>query len=86
MAIRRSLHSNDYTTFLRLLKQVREDAGLTQADLAKRIKQTQTYVSKSERGERRVDLIEMRLICNALKLDFGSFIGKLDVALKAPRR
>jgi transcriptional regulator with XRE-family HTH domain len=86
MAIRRSLHSDEYKTFLRILKSVREDAGVTQVELATRLKQTQTFISKCERGQRRIDVIEMRQICKALKLDFGSFIKKLDAALKPSRR
>ena len=86
MAIRRSLHSRDYAAFLKLLRSAREDAEVTQVELAKRLNQTQTWISKCERGQRRVDLIEMRLICNALRVDFGAFIKRLDAVLKTSRR
>jgi ribosome-binding protein aMBF1 (putative translation factor) len=41
-----------------LLVQARSDAGLSQVDLAARLKRPQSYVSKYESGERRLDLIE----------------------------
>ena len=47
------------------LKKAREEAGLTQAQLALRIGETQTFVSKCERGERRIDVIELRAFCRA---------------------
>ena len=78
MAIRRSLHSKDYKAFLKVLKRVREDAGLTQLELADRLGQTQTYVSKSERGQRRVDVVELRKFCFGLKMSPADFFTLLD--------
>ena len=85
MATRRSLHSRDYAIFLAELRRARETAGVTQEDLAKGLRQTQTFVSKCERGERRIDLIEAREICRALKADFPTFIQSLEVILRAPK-
>ena len=78
MAIRRSLHSKDYKAFLRVLKRVREEAGLTQAELADRLGETQTYISKSERGQRRVDVVEFRRWCAHLSVDYAKFMAELD--------
>ena len=78
MAIRRSLHSREYAEFLTVLKRVREDAGMTQGDLAAKIGQTQTYVSKCERGQRRVDIIELRQLCKGLNMDLKRFLDRLD--------
>ena len=47
----------------------RREAGLTQRQLAERLKRPQSYVAKIEAGERRVDLIELVAIAKALKLD-----------------
>jgi len=52
--------SADYTRFLRRLRLARENAGLTQAEAARRLGKRQAYVWKSEVGERRVDVIELR--------------------------
>lgn len=54
-----ALHSPRYKRFLARLKQARIDAGLTQVEVAKRLRRPQSYVSKSESGERRVDAVEL---------------------------
>ena len=46
-----------------LLRQARTEAGLTQSQLAEKISQTQSYVSKYESGEQRLDLIELEAVC-----------------------
>jgi len=55
----RSLHSARYRRFLRRLKQARQQAGMTQIDVAKALRRPQSFVSKCESGERRVDVIEL---------------------------
>lgn len=54
----KSVFSDRYALFLALLVQARKEAGLTQSELAARLGKPQSYVSKAERGERRLDLIE----------------------------
>jgi len=49
----------DYQRFLRRLRAARKEAGLTQVDAARLLKTTQAYVSKSESGDRRVDVGEL---------------------------
>ena len=74
----KSIHSAQYAVFLRLLREKRQGAGLTQAQLARRIRETQTFVSKCERGERRVDLIELRTFCKACGMSLKQFVAALD--------
>ena len=62
----KSTFTDDYRTFTRLLRDTRERAGVTQVELAKKLKQTQSYVSKVERGERRLDLVQLRWWCMAM--------------------
>jgi len=61
--LRRRLKTKDYIReyrlFLKQLRQARLDAGLTQAGVAKLLSRPQSFVSKSESGERRVDFIEL---------------------------
>lgn len=52
--------SPEYTRFLRRLRLAREKAGLTQREAASRLGKSQAYVWKSEVGERRVDVIELK--------------------------
>jgi transcriptional regulator with XRE-family HTH domain len=60
------------------LRGIRVDAGLTQSELASRLSRDQTFVSKYESGERRLDVLELREVCRAIGTDFVTFIRKLD--------
>ena len=51
---------------------------LTQADLAKKLKQPQSFVSKYESGERRLDILELRNICTVLEISLADFVKKLE--------
>ena len=64
--MKKTITSDEYRAFLRLLVEYRERAGLTQAQLAERLEETQSFVSKMERGERRVDVLEFLAICAAV--------------------
>jgi transcriptional regulator with XRE-family HTH domain len=57
-----------------LLRQVRVEAHLTQGQLASRIGQTQSYVSKYENGEQRLDLIELEAVCTAVGIPLAEFV------------
>ena len=70
-----------YGLFLRLLKEAREQAGVTQVELAQRLAQTQSAVSKMERGERRIDVVELHLICRALGISTSDFVKRLERSL-----
>lgn len=59
-----------------LLRQVRLDASLTQLQLAEKIGQTQSYVSKYENGEQRLDLIELEAVCAAAGVSLTDFVEK----------
>lgn len=56
----KSIFSKSYKIFLRRLRAAREDAKIDQRELAMRLRKTQSFVSKCERGERRIDVIELR--------------------------
>ena len=59
-----------------LLRQVRLDASLTQSQLAEKIGQTQSYVSKYENGEQRLDLIELEAVCKAVGISLSDFVER----------
>jgi transcriptional regulator with XRE-family HTH domain len=65
----RSTHDQQYQIFLRLLRDLRLQAGVTQDMLAKWLGNTQTFISKVERGERRLDIVEFVEVCEALGVD-----------------
>lgn len=59
-----------------LLRQIRLDADLTQLQLAQEIGQTQSYVSKYENGEQRLDLIELEAVCDAAGIPLAAFVER----------
>lgn len=76
--VNKSLYERSYSAFTELLKEERRKAGLTQAMLAKKLRRPQSYVSKYERGDRRLDVIEFLEIARAIKFDPSEIIRKLD--------
>jgi transcriptional regulator with XRE-family HTH domain len=64
------------------LRSARHEANITQVDLANQLGIDQSYVSKYERSERRLDIIEVRAICKALSVDFGEFVVTFEKRLK----
>lgn len=61
------------------------DLGISQEELARRIGRTQSFVSKCERGERRIDIIEVRQFCKALGIKFRQFVAAVDDDLNKSR-
>jgi transcriptional regulator with XRE-family HTH domain len=82
----KSVISRDYSLFLEHLKNARKMAGLTQEQLAELLGETQSFISKCERGERRLDIVEVRAFCNALSVPFQSFATHLDNLLTQEAR
>lgn len=77
----KSPFSREYELFLILLKEVRIEFGVTQEQLAASLHETQSFVSKCERGERRLDVIELRQFCGAIGIPFAEFSVRLDELL-----
>ncbi len=76
--MRQSIFTSQQDRLQKLLRQVRAEAGLTQMGLAKSLRQPQSFVSKYESGERRLDLIELRQICKAVGLTLSDFIRRFE--------
>ena len=74
----KSLFTTEYRVVCRLLREKREAAELTQIDLAERIGETQSYVSKVERGERRLDIVQLREFCKAMNMTLGDFVKEFE--------
>jgi transcriptional regulator with XRE-family HTH domain len=78
----KSIYTREYEVLLRLLRETREQANVTQVELARRLKQTQSFVSKIELGDRRLDLVQLRTILTALGASLGEFVTRFEEALK----
>lgn len=74
----KSIHQKRYHTVIALLRQKREAAGMTQVQLATKLKISQTAISKIETCERRLDIIELMDVCSAINLSFIDFCIELN--------
>lgn len=64
-----TLNSPTYIRLRALLIEARERAGLTQAEVAQRLGRVQSFVSKYEQGERRLDVVDFLAVCECLTVD-----------------
>ena len=79
----RPLHDRDYAVLVRLLRDARREAGVTQVELALRLGVDQSMISKVERQERRIDVAELRRLCAALDVDLAAFVTRFDAEVVA---
>jgi transcriptional regulator with XRE-family HTH domain len=80
--MKKTIHSKEYRKLISLLREKRENLDITQLKLASIIDTDQTFISKIENSERRIDVIELRTICKALKISFTDFIEELEQNLE----
>lgn len=76
--MRNTNRNRDREKLTKLFRSLREAAQLRQIDLAKRLGKPQSFVSKYESGERRLDLPEIRSICDALGISLKEFVEEFD--------
>lgn len=74
-----SLHSRKYHVMIECLAAMRQLKGITQELLATCLEKPQSYVSKYENGERRLDLIEVMDICKCIDYDIDDLIEKIKL-------
>ena len=73
----KSIYSDEYSKFLELFKTTRIKSGITQEQLAELVNETQSFISKCERGERRIDIIELIQLLKAMEVSPTSYFKKL---------
>jgi transcriptional regulator with XRE-family HTH domain len=64
--------------FLALLKKIRQEKGLRQVELAEKLGVPQSFVSKYEAGDRRLDLLELRQVCLILGISLANLVQELE--------
>lgn len=79
--VKKTLNKKEYKILLEQLYRLRLGSGLRQSDLADKLKVPQSFISKIESGERRIDLIELREICIALGSNLKEFTNEFEKAL-----
>lgn len=70
----KSIHSKEYAVVLKRLRDARLDAGLTQTQVAEKLGRHQSYISKIESGERRIDIVELKQLARLYKKNVDHFL------------
>lgn len=70
----KSIHSTEYKSVIKRLRDAREAVGLTQQEAAEKLGKPQSYISKIERGERRIDVVELAKVAKCYSKDITYFI------------
>ena len=81
--MKKTIYSPEQAYFLDLLRQARQNAGLTQADLAQRLGVPQSRISDYERGERQMDLMQLRQYCAGLEVGLVEFVKRFDALVQS---
>lgn len=76
----------EYKVVGAVLALARRRAGLTQAQLAKSLRKPQSFVSSYERGQRRIDVLELLRIVGALKADPRVVFVDIMIRQKSAKR
>jgi transcriptional regulator with XRE-family HTH domain len=76
--VEKSIYSEEYQRLCGLLRDLRLESGLTQVEVASRLGVPQSFVSKYESGERRLDVIELKHVADALHIDFQHVVARLS--------
>src|SRR5207249_11910012 len=86
-SVRKSIHTPGQKRYCDLLRQIRHEAGLTQVQLAEMLGTPHSRVSDYERGERRMDLLQLRDYLKPLGVSLSEFVQRfegLDSAMVQP--
>lgn len=73
----KTIYSAEYQRLCALLRQLRLEARLTQVQVAERLDEPQSFVSKYETGERRLDVVELHQVATALGITVIAILGRL---------
>jgi transcriptional regulator with XRE-family HTH domain len=74
--VEKSIRSPDHQYLCKLLTEYRDSAGLTQRQVAEGLEKPQSFVSKYESGERRLDLVELQQVVAVLGVSLEDFVEK----------
>jgi len=70
----KSIQTKEYAYFVERLKKARLDAGLSQAQVAKKIGRPQSHISNVESGQQRVDIIELKRFAKIYNKNISFFL------------
>ena len=70
----KSIHTKEYAYFVERLRKAREEAGLTQTEVARKLKRLQSHISNVGSGQQRVDVVELQFFARIYNKDINYFI------------
>ncbi|NLT51965.1 MAG: helix-turn-helix transcriptional regulator [Ignavibacteria bacterium] len=70
----KSIYSKEYKKTIEKLKKARIEIGLKQEEVAEKLRKPQSYISKIERGERRIDIAELQDLAKVYKKEINYFV------------
>lgn len=74
----KSLQTRKHRQLAELLRTIRIESGLTQVDIAERLGETQSAVSKVESGQRRLDLVQLQTYCKAVGISLRDLVTRWE--------
>ena len=75
--MRSEIYSKEHRKLREILKRERKDAGLRQLDIAKKTNRSQAYISKFEKGDLRLDVVDFVRVCNSIGCDHHKVIDEI---------
>ena len=82
---RKTIHTREYVVIRTQLRKARQDAGLTLEQVASELGRQASAVSKMERGELRMDLVQLRDYCRAIGVPLLEFVKRVEEMLESER-
>lgn len=80
--MKRSIWHPDYLALRQALKELRQECGLTQVQLAEKLNKPQSFVAKFENGDRNLDFLEVIAVCTACQINLSDFEERLKKLTK----
>jgi len=71
----KTIYTSEYKNFAQKLRKARQDAGFSQVQIAKMLKKSQSFISKVEAGQQRLDIVELKQFAKLYKKDINHFIS-----------
>jgi transcriptional regulator with XRE-family HTH domain len=72
--MKKAIYSKEHKYLIKCLKKARQEAGLDQNRVAKLLKVTQSYISKVESGQRRIDIVQLKEFARIYKKQITFFV------------
>lgn len=70
----KTIRTKEYAVFIKRMVNTRKESGLRQIDVAKKMKRPQSYISRVESGEYRLDIMEVKKFANLYRKDINYFV------------